>query len=69
MIAIFTQYPEEFERFRLTPRKNFRIVKSINDIRGITFTGAIMIGAWYNDNKLADAYEALYIRQPEILTP
>lgn len=69
MIAVFCLYQRDFEELAPTPRKMFKCVKNINDIRGIKFTGIIRNYNWYRGGKeMMEAYYDLQIRQPELFS-
>lgn len=67
MIAIFTSFPEDFDRARSNPKKEFKVIRKVNDIRGIRFTSLLEFQGWsVNQRDRIEAYEALKIRQPEL---
>jgi hypothetical protein len=67
MIAIFCKHERDFKELDPTPRKLFRQIRTINDIRGIKFDGIIKAPDWYRGNKeITEAYDHLRIRQPEL---
>ena len=67
MIAVFCRYERDFKELEPTPHKMFRRIRSINDIRGIKFTGIIKAHYWYRSEKeITEAYDHLRIRQPEL---
>ncbi len=67
MIAVFCRYERDFKELEPTPRKMFRRIRGINDIRGITFTGVIKAHDWYRGEKeITEAYDHLRVRQPEL---
>lgn len=65
MIAIFAPLLEVQHMF-LTPEKNFKVVRNLNDVRGKVFTGVIMYYGWYNEDSLVKAHSALRESQPEL---
>jgi len=67
MIAVFCRYERDFKELESTPRKMFRRIRGINDIRGIKFIGIIKVQDWYRGEKeITEAYDYLRIRQPEL---
>lgn len=68
MIAVFTESELDFKVLEHTPKKMFRRIRTINDIRGIKFTGIIKTPGWYNGPiEIVEAYDYLRIIQPELL--
>lgn len=67
MIGVFPN--EHTYLINFIPRKNFKIIKDIKDVRGIKFTSLIMMPGWYNYNteKLEDAFDYIKIHQPELI--
>jgi len=67
MIAVFCRYERDFKELEPTPGKMFRRIRSINDIRGVVFTGIIKDQGWYRGEKeITEAYDHLRVRQPEL---
>lgn len=66
MIAVFCRYQRDFDTNRFLPKKMFVRIKSNQDIRGRTFTGAVLMHDWYLIKELNEAYEDLHRRQPEL---
>lgn len=66
MIAVFCRRQRDFEELEPSPRKMFRRIKSINDLRGIQFTGIIKIYDWYREKDIEEAYDYLRVAQPEL---
>lgn len=67
MIAVFCRYERDLKELEPTPRKMFRRVQSIDDIRGINFTGIIKAHDWYRGGKeMTEAYDQLRLKQPEL---
>ena len=71
MIAVFCEMEREFfDLLNPTPRKVFKRIKGVRDIRGERFTGIITVKGWdFAGNDIQDAYEALKIRQPDLFKP
>lgn len=68
MIAVFTYNDHEFRDLQVTPRKNFKRIKSFNDLRGQKFSGIIRTRDWWRSSKdVEEIYEQLKMRQPELL--
>lgn len=67
MIAVFSRYQRDFIELNPTPRQDFVRIRSVDDIRGLKFTGIIRMFDWYNgDKSITEAYEVLKQRQPEL---
>lgn len=67
MIAVFCRYERDFKDLEPTPRKIFRRIQSINDIRGIKFIGIIRTHDWYmGEKEIIEAYDHLRFIQPEL---
>jgi len=66
MIAVFTRTQKDFESLRCTPRKEFKSIKNVNDTRGQTFAGIVVIPDYYENREVNDALESLKYRQPEL---
>lgn len=67
MIAVFCRYERDYKELEPTPRQMFKRIRSINDIRGIEFTGIIKARDWYmGEEEIEEAYDHLRIRQPEL---
>jgi hypothetical protein len=67
MIAIFCRYYDDFQELELYPKNMFVRVKSVQDIRGVNFTGVIQFKGWYGaDSAIIDAFYDLKDRQPEL---
>ena len=67
MIAVFYRYERDFKELEPTPRKMFRRIRTINDIRVVKFTGIIKAHDWYRGEKeITEAYDHLRVRQPEL---
>ena len=67
MIALFVKRDGNFNEFIIYPKKDVIRIRSVDDIRGRTFTAVILFFDWYKtDGKLNEAYEALEQRQPEL---
>ncbi len=59
MVAIFCN---NRERIKLSPKNKFKVIRKINDIRGIRFEGIILLENWNDNNHIIDAYMALEVR-------
>ncbi len=66
MIAIFTGHIQYFNRGRMSGEKNIKVIRNINDIRGIKFTSVVELTDWYEDKNKMVAHECLRERQPEL---
>lgn len=66
MIAVFCTRQRDFEELEPTPRKMFIRIRSINDLRGVKFTGIIKIYDWYREKDIEEAYDYLRVAQPEL---
>ena len=67
LCAVFCRYERDFKELNPTPRKIFRRIQSINDIRGIKFTGIIRTHDWYmGEKEITEAYDHLRFIQPEL---
>lgn len=67
MIAVFCKNENYFIELGATPKNVFKRIRSIEDVRGIKFTGVLAISGWYVDSpKICEAYDALEKRQPEL---
>ena len=67
MIAIFGQQ-RDISNIRCMPSNNFKIIRDVNSVRGIKFTGIITLDGFYLITNIKDAYDELYKRQPELFT-
>jgi len=66
MIAVFAP-TNSFRRGQLRPEKMFKIIRDVQSIRGVYFTGIIVMPGWYHESVgRQDAYSELEIRQPEL---
>lgn len=66
MIAVFTYYPNDFKRGRISGADDIRIIRDIDSVRGMDFTSVMELDCWYDSRKLREAHEALSRRQPEL---
>lgn len=67
LIAVFCRYERDYSDLELFPRKAFKRIRSVRDVSGITFAGAIRIHDWYRaDREILDAEEMLRSHQPEL---
>jgi hypothetical protein len=67
LIAVFCSHQRDLNQLELTPRKIFRRIKNIDDIRGIKFIGIIKMNNWRSgEEEIIKAYEYLLIEQPEL---
>ena len=67
MIAVFCRYERDYKQLEPTPRQMFKRIRSINDIRGIKFTGIIRVRDWYiGEKEINEAYDYLRFIQPEL---
>jgi hypothetical protein len=63
MVAIFYN---NRERIKLSPKNKFKVIRKMNDIRGIKFEGIILLENWNDNNDIIEAYMELEFRQPEL---
>ena len=61
MIAVFCRHDRDFEELEPTPRKMFRRVRSINDIRSTKFTGIIRAHDWHRGGKKLTKRMTIYV--------
>ena len=66
MIAVFTRSGRDFKDLELTPRKMFRRITSIDDIRGVKFLGILKTYKWWESRQIEEAYDHLKSRHPEL---
>lgn len=67
MIAVFTRTQKDFESMNFHPKKEFKRIKTIEDIRGIHFSGIIKLMNWYDGGEaICHVYDELVKRQPEL---
>ena len=67
MIAIFSKTERQVKaELQLVPKNMFKIIRIPDDIRGIIFTGIILMYGCYDDVQKRDALDALEERQPEL---
>ena len=66
MIAVFARYRKDFVELRAVPNRNFKMIRSIEDLAGYHFDGVVFLFDWYYSNRTAQAYEHLRYRQPEL---
>jgi hypothetical protein len=67
MIAIFCRYYDDFQELELYPKNMFVRVKSVEEIRGVIFTGVIQFNNLYEaDQAIIDAFHELQYSQPEL---
>ena len=70
MIAVFCENERAFKDLMPTPKKMFRAIRNINDIRGFKFTGVIVEDRfWFqkrSDVFIREAYDFLMHTQPEL---
>ena len=67
MTAVFTRTQKDFNSMCFHPKKEFRRITKIEDIRGIHFSGVIKLMNWYDgEQSIIDAYESLKLRHPEL---
>ena len=51
-----------------TTKQMYRIIRNLDSVCGIRFTGVMILDDWYINKDLHDAYDSLKIRQPELFT-
>ena len=69
MTAVFTRTQRDFNSMCFHPKKEFRRITKIEDIRGIHFSGVIKLMNWYDGEKsIIEAYDSLVDRHPELFT-
>lgn len=67
MIAVFCKSLDEFNSLELTPKKKFRLIRSISDIDGRLFTAVVKTkGFSRHDSDQSNSYLLLQKRQPEL---
>lgn len=66
MVAVFCKTIKEFRNLDVSPKRVFKRITDVNDIRGRNFIGIIRIGEWYDRDDLVKAYEYLQLEQPEL---
>lgn len=73
MIAVFIRHEREFDMcFGESTPNLFKMIRNINDVRGIKFIGVVVVQGWWHMNsqgQLDDKERALAeleIRQPEL---
>ena len=67
MTAVFSRTQKDFDSMGFHPKKEFKRIKTIEDIRGIYFSGIIKLMNWYDGaNEICDAFDELVKRQPEL---
>lgn len=65
MIAVFAT-SVDIKAVQFAPSNEFRIIRRLNDVRGIKFTGVLLFPCSLNTREKHDALEALKIHQPEL---
>lgn len=69
MIAVFCKSEEDLKLFNPRPKKNFKRIRSINDIDGVNFTGVMLIDNFTGrEFEIIKAYGHLKKIQPELFT-
>lgn len=66
MVAIFTGHIQDFNRGMMSGKNEIKVIRNVNDIRGMKFTSIIRLTNWYEDKNKVEANEYLKIRQPEL---
>tara|TARA_R110002051_G_C8421003_1_gene451848 strand:+ start:340 stop:540 length:201 start_codon:yes stop_codon:yes gene_type:complete len=65
MIAVFTN--NIVEASQMTPKRMFKNINSIKDLKGLNFSGVIMVDGWHRcSDDVMKALEKLRIKQPDI---
>jgi len=77
-IAVFTKFHSDLDEHDLLPADAFKIIRKVEDVRGMTFDAVILFHGWsYLDfdgfNRRAvdsriEAFEVLRQRQPNLFT-
>lgn len=63
MIAVFSN---SAIHFNFAPRRKFKVIRNIFDLRGVRFDAVMDFGGWERDRRKSEAYEALRGFQPEL---
>lgn len=67
VIAVFTATSRDFDELELTPKRLYRRIRTIDDLRGIKFGGIIKTRNWYRgEETIVEAYDYLRNKQPEL---
>lgn len=67
MTAVFSRTQKDFDSLGFHPKKEYKRIKTIEDIRGIHFSGIIKLMNWYDgDSEICDAFDELVKCQPEL---
>jgi hypothetical protein len=67
MTAVFTRTQKDFNSMGFHPKKEFKRITKIEDIRGVHFSGVIKLMNWYDgDKSIIEAHDSLVERHPEL---
>ena len=67
MTAVFTRTQKDFNSMGFHPKKEFKRITKIEDIRGVHFSGVIKLMNWYDGEKsICEAYDELVRRHHEL---
>lgn len=66
MIVVFTRHPRPFLGLDVSPELDFRMVQTVKDVMGVTFTGVIHCHDWQENKQAVEAHQYLRERQPEL---
>ena len=67
MTAVFSRTQKDFDSLGFHPKKEYKRIKTIEDIRGIHFSGIVKLMNWYDGGEaICNAYDELIKRHPEL---
>lgn len=67
MIAVFAESGRIFGmEIHAMPKSEFKLIRSVDDIRGIKFSGVILYHRYYENTNVCIALDVLKNRQPEL---
>lgn len=67
MTAVFTRTQKDFDSMCFHPKKEFKRIRTKEDLRGINFLGVIKLMNWYDGEiSIIEAYYSLQERHPEL---
>lgn len=65
MIAVFGS-ENEFRKTDFFPKKNYKLIKSTEDVRGIKFEGLIIMQSRSHNEEKSQALQLIHVRHPEL---
>jgi hypothetical protein len=63
-IAVFSETYLQYKELGLFPKKNFKRITNINQVEKYHFIGVILIGYYFDNQKVCDAFYEFEMRYP-----